>query len=417
MKMQKKILALLLVFGVTLSVCFTGGFTSAKSTEGKEKGGVTLKWGAWGNAQDIAVLAAMAKGISDAVPGIAKIEMVQYPSTTDFWNSLPSQVAAGTAPDMVLPTNENANEYITGGLFVPLDKKALNLTNISPDGIRIWTVNNKLYGYPIDMQPTCMIINKDIWKANGLTEADYPKTWDQVKAIAKKISKPAKNFYGLCLNMESTFNITEVVQGFGGGWGDGKTVDSAANKEAIQWTIDMFKKGYAISPKQLGDDWEGATFVKGKCAMAIAGVWFYGLMQTSAPKTNYVALPIPQKNPNKKASPLHSDAIVILKSCKNVTLATKAAEYLGRSAGQEIRMKNTGMIPSNTILAEKYYATHKQFVSLRGTEKYSIPFGYPAKTEKFQSTFVNEITKVLYDSSNKSTAEQVLKTIQDTYVQ
>lgn len=429
MKTKRKLCSVLLIFSMALSIVLAGcgtanstGSTASTGQNGTVSSGtdaaskpVTLTWGAWGNAQDFAAFEEMAKGVDKAVPGVEKIELVQYPSTTDFWNSLPSQVAAGTAPDMVLPTDENAYEYITGGLFLPLDKQSMDLTNISEDGIRIWTVNDKLYGMPIDMQPTCLLLNLDVWKANGLTEADYPKSWDDVERIAAKISKPADNFYGLCLNMESTFNITQVVQGFGGGWGEGKTIDSPENIEAINWTLDMFRKGYAISPKQLGDDWEGATFSKNKVAMAVGGVWFHGLMKAAAPNTKYIALPIPQKDQNKKASSLHSDAIVILKSCKNVTLASKAAAYLGRPEAQEIRMNGTGNIPSNTTLVDKYYETHEVFKSLRGMEKFSIPFGYPAKTEKFQTTFINQITKVLYDKSNKLTAEEILKTVADSY--
>lgn len=422
MNIKKKTTAQLLALGLALSIGVTGCASSSSGTDSTGSSApastqkpITLKLGAWGNAEDFSAFESMAKGVEKAVPGVEKIEVVQYPSTTDFWNSLPSQIAAGTAPDMVLPTNENANEYITGGLFVPFDKASTDLTNISKDGIRIWTVDDKLYGFPIDMQPTCMLLNKDIWKANGLTEADYPKTWDDVEKAAAKISKPDKKLWGLTVNMDGTFNITQVVQGFGGGWGKGKTIDSDANKDAISWTINMFRKGYAISPKQIGDDWEGVTFTKGESAMAIGGVWFFGTMKAGAPDIDYVALPIPQKDPNKKACSLHSDAIVILKSCKNIPLASKAAVYLGRAEAQEIRMTETGSIPSNTTLVDKYYSSHPQFTSLRGAEKWAVPFGYPAQTERFQTTFTNEVTKVLFDSNNHSTAGQILKTVADTY--
>ena len=30
--------------------------------------------------------------------------------------------------------------------------------------------------------------NKDMWEAAGLTEADIPKTWDEMREVAKKLT-------------------------------------------------------------------------------------------------------------------------------------------------------------------------------------------------------------------------------------
>ena len=46
--------------------------------------------------------------------------------------------------------------------------------------------------------PTAVWYNTDMWKAAGLTEADYPKTWDQLLEVAKKLTK-GKQQYGIAL--------------------------------------------------------------------------------------------------------------------------------------------------------------------------------------------------------------------------
>lgn len=390
------------------------GEPADSSAEGGEA--VPITWGAWGSAQDFDAFNTMGEGIHDTVPEISKIDFVQYATASDFWTSLPSQITAGTAPDIVLLTNENVYEYIKGGLILPMDKDSLTtLGDIYPEGVDVWTVDGDLYGYPVDMQPACFFINLDLWKDCGLTEADYPKTWDDVRTICERVKSEGKDYSGLCLNAEGMFFLTQVVQGFGGGWNAGETIVSDQNAAAVQWMFDMFRDGLAVSPKQIGADWDGSAFTSGQALMSVGGTWYLGQIKVAAPDMDYVALPIPQQDSEHKVTTLHSDAIVILRNCENVDLATKAAEYIGRAEGQTIREEGTGNIPSIPSLAEEYYVKHPQFAPLEDALSYAVSFGYPEKTSSFLTTFVNEFTKVVYDSSNTTMAQDMLQTVADTY--
>ena len=392
--------------------------TSAQETQADETAdgeGVVIKFGAWGSDHDNAAFLEMAEGIADAVPGVKGIELVTYASTSDFWNNLPAQVAAGTAPDLVLPTNENVFEYIDGGLYQPFDESLIDLSNIDESAINVWTVEGQLYGIPIDAQPTCLLLNLDLFKELGYTEADYPKTWDDVRKISEEVSDPENNFYGMCINVTSLFHVTQILQGFGGDWGNGASIDSPENEAAVQWVIDMFKDGLAVNPAQLGDDWDGTTFATGKALMTTGGVWYYGQMSAAAPDTDYVALPIPYADEAKHSSSLHSDAIVMLSSCQYPDLAAKAAAYMARNDAQTIRANSTGSIPSNPELAESYYEEHTQFAPIKGTESYSIAFGYPAQTSQFETDFVNDLTAVLFDSTNDTPAAEILANLAQNY--
>lgn len=387
----------------------------ASAEETSDGDGVVIKFGAWGSDHDNAAFLEMAKGVEDVVPGVKGVELVTYASTSDFWNNLPSQVAAGTAPDLVLPTNENVFEYIDGGLYQPFDDDLIDLSNIDESAINVWTVDGQLYGIPIDAQPTCLLINLDKFKELGYTEADYPKTWDDVRKISEAVSDPENDFYGMCINVTSLFHVTQILQGFGGDWGNGASIDSAENEAAIQWVIDMFKDGLAVNPAQLGDDWDGTTFATGKALMTTGGVWYYGQMAAAAPDTDYIALPIPYADESKHSSSLHSDAIVMLSSCENPELAAQVAAYMARNDAQTLRAEQTGSIPSNPELAASYYESHEQFAPIKGTESYSIAFGYPAQTSQFETDFVNDLTAVLFDSTNDTTAAEILSNLAQNY--
>ena len=375
--------------------------------------GVILKMGLWANAGELAAWEESIKGIEDAVPGVAGIEIMHYPSTGDFWASIPSQMAAGTAPDFVIPTNENAYQYIADGMFVATDPETLDLSQIAPDAVNVWTIDGKLYGVPLSMQPTALIVNMDMWEAAGLTEDDYPTTWQKVEAAAEKLS--VNGVYGLCVNLTNTFHFTQVVQGFGGGWGYGETIDSEANIKALDWLIDMFDKGWCISPDQLGDDWDGPSFAQGKVAMTTGGVWYEGYMADF--DVNWKAFPIPydEENEASRGLSLHSNAITVLSSSEHPDLAAQAAIYLARPESMKNYMEGAGAIPANTELASDFYTNYPNLALLEGTEAYGKSFEYPAETEQFQTTLNLKMQSVLYDSGNDMRAADIYKEVIEEY--
>lgn len=100
--------------------------------------------GGWGNFQDEHEPGTV--GMEEAI-GV-KIEFQKYPTDADFWNNLPAQIAAKTAPDFISLTNELYLPYINDGLVVPL-------TSYVEDGtISCWdSIAQNL---------------KDIWEIDGL---------------------------------------------------------------------------------------------------------------------------------------------------------------------------------------------------------------------------------------------------------
>jgi multiple sugar transport system substrate-binding protein len=103
---------------------------ASTTTSGDSGDGVTITFGSWGNDYEIESYKKMAEGVSDAVPGVKEVKFITYASTDDFWNNIPSQMAAGTAPDLIYPTDENAYEYIRGGLYDAIDTSSIDLSDV-----------------------------------------------------------------------------------------------------------------------------------------------------------------------------------------------------------------------------------------------------------------------------------------------
>lgn len=411
-KKMKRFLSVTLVSALCISsLLLSGGCQSKdeapKSTSGQTNEKLELTLGFWGSADDEKADKYAISGIEKAVPG-ASITLTKYPSDTEFWDNLPAQIAVGTAPNIVVITDERYLEYINNGLIMSLDSKNLDLKNTSKEAVDVWTIKDKLYGMPVASAPACFVVNMDMWKKAGLSENELPKTWDDVKKAAKALTKG--NVHGLAIN-DAEFHLTQYAQSFGGGWGEGKTIDTDANAKAMDFVIDMFKEGLAVTPKQVGESWDGAVFTTGKAAMTTGGVWYAGAIASAAPDMNYKVLPIPQADPSDVRCSLHSTAFVALKSDKNEQNKEKIEKilnYLGREDYERFTMKQTGALPSNTKVAEEYYKLHPQFTALQGLKGTITSFGYPEETQRFANALINAVDGAIYDKNFKKTGKDVV---------
>ena len=112
--MYKKLLALCLAALLTASAAGCSQGTegrqrpsgrrqapAAPAGEGAAPSGevVTIRMGGWGNFEDEHAPGTV--GMEEAI-GV-KIEFQKYPTDADFWNNLPAQIAAKTAPRLYCP--------------------------------------------------------------------------------------------------------------------------------------------------------------------------------------------------------------------------------------------------------------------------------------------------------------------------
>jgi multiple sugar transport system substrate-binding protein len=410
MKKHVKVIAFLLTLCMMLSIGLAGcgGKTgSGSSADGKDepKQGatkeVTIRYGLWGSQKELELQKENAKDSEKVYPGL-KIEVQPYPDSATFWNKLPAEIAAKTAPDIVKLTNEGYYEYVAKGTLVPIDNEVkeagIDLSPYGDSAKAIWTVDNKLYGIPLSVAVSMFFVNKDMWQEAGLGE--YPKTWAEVKEAAKKLTK--NGVYGIVAN-DHEYHITNYVLSFGGGWGNGKTINSPENVKGIEFFVDLYKEGVAISPKQAGFGWDGEVFANKKAAMSTGGWWYIGYLKEAAPDLNYEILPIPEGT--TKGSTMHSDALVVLKDASDKAAAVKAAAYLAREEAQKKLMEGVGINPAIVSLSNKYYEINPATKSTQPMIQYAKDFGYPADTKKFTDALVNAVDEKIFKDNKKSVKE------------
>ncbi|MBJ6362545.1 ABC transporter substrate-binding protein [Paenibacillus sp. GCM10012307] len=407
------IVTVLLVIAVALSAC---GGKNNESGNGNKPGTdtgnvkkVTVNMGFWGTAQDLKIYQDAAKAISGEYPEI-DLKIKQYPSSEQFWNTLPGEIAAGVAPDLIAVSNEGAYEYIDKGLFAPLDdligKAGVDLGRFTPSALNIWKVNDKQYGIPASSMPAMFLINEKLWKDANL--GDYPKTWDDVKAAATKLNSDKS--HGIIINIDA-YHITNYVKSFGGGWGNGKTINSPENVQALEFIIDMFKDGLAVTPKSLGFGWDGEVFSNEKGAMTTGGYWYKPYLKDANPDLKFAAVPVPKGT--VEGSTMISNAYVVLKDSKNQEAALKAANYLTNDTVQT-QFLDIGYNTAVASLSKQYFEKNPEFKDIEPALAYSTDFGYPADTKRFIDELVKQVENRVLGGSNK-TAKEILDSIQEQF--
>jgi len=405
------IVCLILLVGLTACGGNNGGNKPSNEGTGTEGSGkkVTINFGFWGTAQDLQVYQEAAKNISEVYPDI-ELKIKQYPSSEQFWNTLPGEVAAGVAPDIVKNTNEGAFEYINKGLFSPLDDmiKSTNadMSRFTESSLKIWNVDGKQYGVPHSVMPAMFIINEKLWKDAGLGE--YPTTWEEVEAAAKKLNNDKSR--GIIINLDA-FHITNYVKSFGGGWGNGKTINSPENVKALELILKMYKEGVAVTPKALGFGWDGEVFSNEQGAMTTGGFWYKGYLKDANPDLKFVALPVPKGTVN--GSTMSSDGYVVLKGSKNQEAAFKAAYYLTNDKVQSAFM-DLGYNPAVASLSAQYFEKNPDFAKVQPALEYSSDFGYPTDTKRFTDELVKLLEDTILGGANKS-AQQILDDLQKEF--
>ena len=364
----------------------------------------------WGSEAEINAQKENAQGAEKIYPGL-KIEVAAYPDSATFWQKLPAEIAAKTAPDVLSLSNEGYFEYVAKGSFIPIDNEikesGIDMSIYSDSSKAIWTVDNKLYGIPTVQSVGMFFINTDMWQAAGLKE--YPKTWDEVKTAAKALT--TKDVYGLCINIHP-FHFTNYALTFGGGWSNGKTINSDANVKALDFIVSMFQEKLATSPKAEGFGWDGEVFANKKAAMTTGGWWYKGFLSGAAPDLKYAVLPMPAGT--TKGCTSISTGIVLLKDAPDKLSAVKAAEYMAREEALLNMMNKAGIDPAITSLSAKYYEANPEFKTTEPMKEFAKDFAYPAETTKFcDGIQVAMETKIL--KNDAKTVKEILDELQNTF--
>jgi ABC-type glycerol-3-phosphate transport system substrate-binding protein len=164
-------------------------------------------------------------------------------------------VAGGAPPDIVNTPGFVPPDLASNKVIAPLD----GLVKLDPttyknfDPITIY--GGQRYGVPVNAGLGCMCYNQELMEKSGLDPTKLPETWDDLVAIAKKMTNEPEGQFGLVLSNQPGFESAQMFYAYlltAGGEliaADGKSIafNSGAGLETLTFLADNTNK-HKISP-------------------------------------------------------------------------------------------------------------------------------------------------------------------------
>ncbi|MEV7084494.1 extracellular solute-binding protein [Streptomyces sp. NPDC093085] len=325
---------------------FDKGDDTAQDTAGKQH--LTVLIATSGDAETQAVkkaAAAYAKKSGNTVDvQVAK----------DMNQQLAQSFAGHKPPDVFYVNSDQFANYAKGGSLYPYGDRIADADDFSQQLRTSFSYDGKLVCLPKDTSTLGLAINTDLWKKAGLTEKDYPKTWDDLRKVAAKLT--GGGVTGLVTSDE--FQRLGVFMKEAGGWitDDGQTkmtADTAQNAEGLTYVQSLLKSGSMKFAKQVDTSWGGEALGKGKAAMTIEGNWLAGGMKLDYPDVKYAIAPLPS-GPAGQGTLAFSNCWGVAAESAHRDAGVDLVTYL-TSAEQQLAFADAfGVMPSRTSALKTY---------------------------------------------------------------
>ncbi len=201
---------------------------------------------------------------------------------------------------------------------------------------------------------------------------------------------------------------------FGGGWGNGKTIDTPQNAQALQFLVDLFASKTAATAKQLGAGWDGEAFAKGAVGFSTGGPWYIGYMGQAGPTVHYQLMPIPTAN-GGTAMVTYGGGLSIFANVQDKRTAISVIDYLTNDANMELMATSAlKYLPAKTRYMDTYVKVVPEFAPLRDAFFKGTPLDYPAAVKEFGDDLVKGFEQMVFQPG-QLTPQELLKTLQQKY--
>lgn len=399
-----------------LTACSSGGGSTdegAAPTDGEVTGEITLGYsagGEWGT-----YIEAQVARIEEEYPDL-DVTTVVYPTYDDLLNQLPTELAAGTAPDLIQWDGAApVAQYATEGVLAPLDEAVADAgkdLEVYPESlITGWTIDDQLYGLPVFLQNSAMAFNTSLLAQAGINEV--PSTLDEYAAAAQAVADTTDS-EGVVI-LDTLFHIAQYMYAFGGGFDYGRTISSEENVAGLTFLVDLFKNDAAATAQELGATWDGEAFAGNKAAMSDAGPWYVSFMELTAPDVEYSLVPLVGPEEGDQTVVSYSGGYSINGATDNFSAAWAALEILTDEQAQEELLASGTQVPAMTDYIGQYrdatpaYAAFTDEIIGNGRS-----LDYPLQTTEFGTDLVTGFQEMIFNQSSV-TPQELLDTLQEKY--
>jgi multiple sugar transport system substrate-binding protein len=280
------------------------------------------------------------------------------------------QASSKTLPDVLMLDNPDVQQIAATGALSPLKNYGLKSAGDVEAVVKAGSYKGTLYGLAPVINSIALYYNTDMLKAAGVTP---PKTWDELRAAALKLTDSSKGVYGFAMSNINTYEGTwQFLPFFWSNGGNEKNINTAAATQALQFVDDLQNDG-SMSKSSVG--WAQADvnnqFIAGKAAFMINGPWQLPALN-AVKNLNFDSVPIPTRTSSQKTvAPLGGETFNVPNTADKtkMALAGKFVGCLNSVAMQPKIAKVSGNVPSNEQVAATWAKSHPQVESFVTTVK------------------------------------------------
>jgi len=271
---------------------------------------------------------------------------------SDLAQELSQGFAAGEPADLFYLSTDQIAGFASNGSLQAYGDELSNKDDFYPSLVENFTVDDTFYCAPKDFSTLALVINSQMWADAGLTDADLPQSWDDLAAVAKKLT--TADHVGLAFGAEFQRVGTFMAQAGGGLVADGKAIaDDEANVEALEYVKSHLADGTFAYAKDVGAGWGGEALGKGSAAMVIEGNWITGALANDFSSIDYTVAELPE-GPAGRGTLQFTNCWGMAADSPNQQAALDLVEYLTSADSQLAFSKAFGPMPSIKSAADAW---------------------------------------------------------------
>ncbi|GGR98522.1 sugar ABC transporter substrate-binding protein [Micromonospora fulviviridis] len=377
-----------------LTACSNG------NTGGDSNEKVTLTYGVWAGTQTPA-MKEIAAAFTKENPNITvKVEERPWP---EYWSTLQTGAAGGTAPDAFWMLAQNIRPYASGGQLLDVSdeikKEKVDLSKYPKAVLDLYDQGDgKIYGLPKDVDTNAVWFNKAIFDKAGVAHPSANWTWDDFRATAKKLTDPAAGVWGVAAPIDYQGGYYNTIFQAGGQVisDDGKTaeIDSPKAQKGIEFWTNLQADKSSPTLKQLSDTEAETMFEQGKVAMYMSGAyWALKLYQNKQIAANVDVAPLPVGE--KRATVTSGIVNVGFAGTKHPDAVKKFLLFASGKEAAEIQAKSGAVLPAYEGGEKAWMAAMPEFKNLQvfiDAKEYSVPLPVQGNAAEWQGDQTKYLT-------------------------
>ena len=334
---------------------------------------------------------AAAEALSKAVEAFTKETKVEVDvkPVSDVSQELARGITAEPSIDVVVLNPAQLSSY--AGALHSWDKGAAAVKDANPALLTSATRQDKIAAAPRDVSTLALYVNTSLWSAAGLSESDYPTTWEQLDQVAAKLT--SGGVVGLTLDASYARVGAFLVQGGGGltsADGTKATASSEGSVAGLTQVKTLLSSGSAGWGADLPAGSAADAFGQGQAAMVIETEALAKTLADTYSGISYKVVELPAGSGGKGTLQFPTFYGVV-EASKHKADAVRLVEYLTAAERQVALAAAAGTVPAGKPAGEIWKGEHADQEAFLAGVEYSQAVPSAAGVADVIAAFDNEL--------------------------